>query len=395
MKTFWVVAALLTASSASLYAQSLSDLNIEFHGYATQGFVYTNQNNWDTTSSTNGSPAWTDAVVNLTAQPESKLRIGVQGRYFLLGNYGNSITLDWAAADYKVDSRFGVRFGKVKTPTGLFNELQDIDPAVSWALLPQSVYPLARRDSVLAHYGGVVYGELEMGKKLGSVEYRAFGGERVLSGTNGYFQPFLDEGITIPNGTHATIYGGALHWKAPVQGLMLGASEMVQHCDPTPVTVPLPVGPGGMIVAVPGNAALSPTNTPNLFGKYEKKAIMVAGEYGRIPLPASINLPAVPLNINVSVDFHNWYMMSNYRFNDHLTAGAYYSSAENHQAPLGQGRYQKDWAVSGRYYFNPYMYAKAEQHFMDGTETGFSILTNAGGLKATTRMTVLKIGVTF
>jgi len=48
-------------------AQSLDDLNIQIHGYATQGFLYTTQNNILTTSSSNGSPAWTEAVVNVTA----------------------------------------------------------------------------------------------------------------------------------------------------------------------------------------------------------------------------------------------------------------------------------------------------------------------------------------
>ncbi len=77
-------------------AQSLDDLNIQIHGYATQGFLYTTQNNIFTTESSNGSPAWTEAVVNVGAQPTPKLRVGVQARYFLLGNLGNAITLDWA-----------------------------------------------------------------------------------------------------------------------------------------------------------------------------------------------------------------------------------------------------------------------------------------------------------
>ncbi|MGD0829658.1 MAG: hypothetical protein ABR907_01860 [Terracidiphilus sp.] len=61
---------------------------------------------------------------------------------------------------------------------------------------------------------------------------------------------------------------------------------------------------------------------------------------------------------------------------------------------MGPGRYQKDWKVSARYYFNPYLYAKAEQHFMDGTEVGFSTSNNTA-LKPKTQMTILKIGVSF
>jgi hypothetical protein len=103
----------------SATAQSMDDLNLQVHGYATRGFIYTTNNNWDTTNSTDGSSAWTEAVVNVTAQPQPKLRIGVQARYYLLGTYGNAITLDWAEADYKVNEHFGFRVGKVKSPMGV------------------------------------------------------------------------------------------------------------------------------------------------------------------------------------------------------------------------------------------------------------------------------------
>jgi len=66
-------------------AQSMDDLNLQVHGYAAQGFLYTTHNNIFYADSSDGSPAWTEAVVNLTAQPAPKLRVGVQARYFLLG----------------------------------------------------------------------------------------------------------------------------------------------------------------------------------------------------------------------------------------------------------------------------------------------------------------------
>jgi hypothetical protein len=160
MKRFVAILAVSLAGSLPAVSQSLEDLNIQIHGYATQGFLYTTNNNIFTTSSSNGSPAWTEAVLNVGAQPIPKLRIGVQARYFLLGNFGNAITLDWAQADYKANDKFGVRFGKVKVPTGLFNDIQDIDPSYMWSLLPQSIYPISSRNSVLAEYGGLAYGTL-------------------------------------------------------------------------------------------------------------------------------------------------------------------------------------------------------------------------------------------
>src|SRR5580698_6687987 len=187
-------AAALGMCGGSLHAQSLEDLNVQIHGYATQGFLYTTQNNIFYANSSDGSPAWTEAVVNLTAQPGEKLRFGVQARYQLLGSTGNAITLDWAAADYRVNDRFGVRFGKVKTPWGLFNETQDIDPSYMWALLPQSIYDITTRNADLSHNGAVVYGRMKLGQSAGKLEYRAWGGEAVIPTSDGQFADVIASG---------------------------------------------------------------------------------------------------------------------------------------------------------------------------------------------------------
>jgi hypothetical protein len=121
-KFLW--AAAILAATVPVCGQSLDDLNIQFHGYATQGFLYTTHNSIFYSNSSSGSPAWTEAVFNMTAQPNPELRVGVQARYQLLGGSGNAISLDWAEADYKARDEFGVRFGKVKTPWGLSEHLR-------------------------------------------------------------------------------------------------------------------------------------------------------------------------------------------------------------------------------------------------------------------------------
>ena len=221
MKRLLVGAMALALGAIPATAQSLEDLNIQIHGYATQGFLYTTNNNIFTTSSSDGSPEWTEAVLNVGAQPTPKLHVGVQARYFLLGNFGDAITLDWAAADYKFNDKFGVRFGKVKTPSGLFNETQDIDPSYMWSLLPQGIYPITSRNSLLAHYGGVAYGTLNL-QRAGKLDYRGWSGEREIEGNDGYWVSFAESGITLPNGVSGLLNGGALHWKTPLSGLMLG-----------------------------------------------------------------------------------------------------------------------------------------------------------------------------
>jgi hypothetical protein len=364
-------------------AQSMDDLNLQVHGYATQGFVLSTNNNWDTTNSTDGSAAWTEAVLNFTAQPQPKLRIGVQARFFLLGTLGNQVTLDWAEGDYKLNEKIGFRAGKVKTPMSLFNESQDIDPAYLWILLPQSIYPIASRDSLLAHYGAAAYGGVPLGESLGKLQYRVFAGERVIASNDGVLVQFTDQGFQVPDGLAGRVFGGMLTWDTPLPGLMVGASDASDN-------------PTGTVTlgSLKGEMGGNPLNTPYFFARYERHKLMLAGEYRRLAPDGSIRLNGIP-PIYTSIDQRSFYAMASYKFSDKLAGGLYYSSSIDRQAAFTSARYEKDWALSGRYDFNPYVYLKAEQHFIDGTEIGYSISDNSGGLKPTTRMMLLKFGVTF
>jgi hypothetical protein len=364
-------------------AQSMEELNLQVHGYATQGFIYSTNNNWDTTESTDGSAAWTEAVVNLSLQPESKLRIGVQARYYLLGDYGNAITLDWAQADYKVNERIGFRVGKVKVPIGLLNSIQDIDPAYLWVLLPQSIYPIASRSGILAVYGGSSYGTATLPKSLGKLDYSAYGGELILDADDGYLQPLRDSGEAVPNGLKGPSFGGSLHWRTPIHGLMVGATETAENVAGDVTAGPLSGTIGGNLLT-----------KPYFFASYDDSKLTVAGEYSRVSTLREVRFTGIPL-IESRSDQRSSYVMVSYKFAAKLTGGLYYSSSIDLQAPVRSSRFQKDWAFSSRYDFNPYLYIKLEQHLIDGTEIGYSTLDNADGLKPRSKMTLLKFGASF
>jgi hypothetical protein len=367
-------------------AQSLEDLNIQFHGYATQGLLYTTNNNILTTNSSSGSASWTEAVINISAQPMSKLRISVQARYELLGNLADGISMDYASADYKANDRLGVRFGKVKIPSNLFNEIQDIDPAYPWALLPQSVYNISNRDGILSQYGGIAYGTLgiEGSPKLGKLEYRGWGGETVLSGNDGYFLSQTEAGLSLPNGFSTPAGGAALHYRTPLPGLMFGASVIRAGT--------------GSAKLVAGSAAGSeivlPYTQPAYFAKYEKSRLMAAAEFDRLAGTVNTLFTGAPVEVTL-FDLREMYAMASYKLTAKLTTGVYDSYYSSRDVAPGPARFQKDWAISGRYDFNQYIYAKAEEHFLDGTAINYDTDLNPGGLKPTTKMTVLKIGVSF
>lgn len=395
MKRLLVGAMALALGAIPVAAQSLEDLNIQIHGYATQGFLYSSNNNILTTNSSNGSPDWSEAVVNLGSQPMPKLRVGVQARYFLLGLYSNTISIDWAQADYKFSEMLGVRFGKVKTPGSLFNETQDIDPSYIWCLMPQSVYPLGSRNALLAHYGGSVYGAFKLGPKLGMLGYKGWGGLRTLLSTDGYLLGDAEKGIVAPNGLSGSVFGVVLEWKPPLPGLKLGTG--LQEQRPRTGSIVYTSSNGLVYTGAAVRGILS--KAPDFYGQYERDRFMAAAEFTRKPILTTQTLtggpPPLPTIKPSLTDQIDWYGMATYKLTNKLTAGAYDSQYFNHAAELGPARFTKDWAISTRYDFNQFLYAKVEQHFINGTALVYDKNLNLNGLKPTTKLTLLKAGVSF
>jgi len=183
-------------------------------------------------------------------------------------------------------------------------------------------------------------------------------------------------------GLNRRVFGGTLIWDTPIEGLSAGSSVDSEH-------------PTGSIVGGPytGTFSTHPLYPYYFFGKYEHGRAMFAGEYNRIAVNAQVQFPGGPPEV-IRSDHRAFYAMASYRIAEKLTGGLYYSSSIDRQAAFTSSRFQKDWALSGRYDFNPFLYVKFEQHFVDGTEIGFSTSNNSN-LKPNTRMTLLKIGVSF
>ncbi|HYI95988.1 MAG TPA: hypothetical protein VEX68_20770, partial [Bryobacteraceae bacterium] len=143
--------ALLTITALALPALThaqlkVKDRPVQIHGFIQQGYAYSDTNNWMTMKTSKGSAAFTDGGLNISSPITDKFRIGAQAYTRDIGDLGNGqVQLDWAFADYKFADWFGVRGGKVKTALGLYNDTQDMEFLHTWAILPQSVYPLDLR----------------------------------------------------------------------------------------------------------------------------------------------------------------------------------------------------------------------------------------------------------
>src|SRR5438309_11631364 len=126
---------------------------------------------------------------------------------YQLGELGSSNALvGWASGDYRVNDRFGIRAGKVKTVWGLFNDSQDIDAVFLWILLPQGSYSIDHKSFYLAHVGGDVYGSLSFGKRAGTLHFDAYAGQATIDLNDGYIKTFAELGLVLPTSLEGKTY---------------------------------------------------------------------------------------------------------------------------------------------------------------------------------------------
>lgn len=378
------------ACVSTLSAQEFTfhNYDVQVHGFASQGFVHTNGNNWLTMKTGNvGSGQFTDFGGNISVQINDKLLVGAQVYDRNLGQLGKfHPQLDWAVASYKIKPWLRVRGGKVKTVMGLYNDTQDLDFLHTFALLPQSVYPTDVRDVTIAHLGGDVYGDVPLGEKGGTLSYTTYVGHREDSRYGGYAY-LIGHSFNHMGGLQ---YGADLRWATPIKGLLVGASRLNED-----LTAQFAAG-------TPGETNLkSKTNWTNQFyAQYTWKKLVIDSEYRRYYLDATIN--AGP---EFQTDVRGWYVAASYQLAKRVQIGSYYSNYKiavppNYLIPSGNG-HDFDKVITLRYDINRFFNIKVEGHFMNGYgmpddyPNGFYSVDNRQGLKPNTNALVVKTSFKF
>lgn len=166
------------ANAADGLQALVEETHLEAHGFVSFGWFRTWENNYLADDSLDGSDELYEAALNATIRPLDRIRLGAQLYVRDLGNYENgAVRLDWAFAELAVAPWLVVQGGRVKVPVGLYNELQDIDPARTTIFLPQALYPIRLRDSQVAVDGGKASGFLEVPGGT-SLDYALYGGTK-------------------------------------------------------------------------------------------------------------------------------------------------------------------------------------------------------------------------
>ncbi|HEV3307444.1 MAG TPA: hypothetical protein VGZ91_13485 [Candidatus Sulfotelmatobacter sp.] len=409
MARLGLVYACLCAGSVVLPAQEfkLLDRTVQMHGFASQGFVYTNDNNWLTMNTSQGSAAFTDFGINASSQLTDKFRVGAQGYDRSLGRLGQyHPSLDWAFADYRFKNWFGVRGGKVKTTLGLYNDTQDLDFLHTFALLPQSVYPTDLRDATIAHLGGDVYGNIPLKHRFGDLSYTAYAGHRSDSLYSGYPYLLSQYGVQFKS-LGGLQYGADLRWNTPVKGLFIGASRLDQDTTGKGADVN-PLSPTGGIIPYFEYSRADWTN--QFYGQYARGKLRIASEYRRY-LRDQIIYDNTSENLT---DVRGWYLSGAYRVIKRLELGSYYSRytivnfykgalaaiAPNETDTSLPADHIYDKVITARVDLTGFWNVKLEGHFMNGYAAstypdGFYPQVNPQGFKPNTNALVLKTSVNF
>ncbi|MFM2089604.1 MAG: hypothetical protein RLZZ127_93, partial [Planctomycetota bacterium] len=378
------------AAGPSLATKTTSVLEaMEFHGFMSQGYMVTRNNNY-LAGETNDGGSWDmrEVGVNASVQATDKLRVGAQIFGRKLGDL-ESVDVDWAYADYRVADAFGVRAGLVKVPRGLYNELQDLDLATSTVLLPQALYDLRLRDFQVAAHGVQVYGNIRAGG-LGSFDYSGNVGDRHME-TDGSIAKFFKEGVQslgvqydIDEVDLNWTAGAQIMWNTPIDGLRGGVSyvrygEMrTEGAIAAPSFLPLP----------PGTTLGTTGSLQDLFSwvyslEYTVGDWRFAAEYTRWDSTGSVD---IELRGEFPVDYQpeGMYGQVAWQALDWLeltgTASLWYGNQDNH-AKADTNSYMHDYYLSAKIGITDNWIFKMEGHYIEGTALTFES-DNPDGVKS-------------
>jgi hypothetical protein len=363
---------------------------VQIHGFGSQGFAKSDNNNYLTMNTSSGTFAFTDGGVNATMQVTNRFRIGAQVYVRDIGTLGGwHPTVDWAVADYTVNDWLGLRGGKVKTVFGLYNDSQDMAFLHTWAILPQSLYPLDIRSSTIAHLGGDLYGEKPLKKGLGSIAYTAFAGRRFDDKYGGYRNVAEQAGARMDAIT-GWMSGGDVRWINPTLGLTLGASWLR-----------MPFTGQGTIVAfqIPAEFSIDSRSTA-FYVDYLRGGLHVTGEYSRSS-GATLIKGVEGLPVIEETPF-GWYGSVAYRISSKLEIGTYHSRfiSDTSKDWNDPSNHVIDQTITARIDINRHWSVKVEGHIMDGygsvySARGFYLKQNPGGFDRKTNLFVLRAGYRF
>lgn len=360
-----ITASILAACGAQGYELNLGTNlpPVDFHGFVSQGFLDSSKYNYlgDTTR---GSFRYTEAGVNASFNPFARTRITAQGFMFDAGNAGDYHPfLDYASIEYTFNDYVGLRVGRIRKPSGIYNAIQDIDLARTWVLLPQGIYDARFRDLSCSVDGGDLFGDASL-SKAGSLSYELYAGYAHAAADSGLGK-LIDNSLgaaTITSFDDLPEAGYQFWWNTPLDGLRFGAA----FCDVINFNYDF---------AFPSAYGLPPfraeANIPiqTYSVEYLWKDWTFQAEYYNVQVSQD-TISSFGTSHSFSSD-DSWYGGVSYRANQWLEVGGYYMEYYQNGAPTAgsfpSDSSQKDAALTFRFDPTSWWVFKVEGHYIRGT----------------------------
>lgn len=359
--------AVLAIACSALSAHAVDVGGIAIHGSLSTTASYSPEYNYigDTKDSLDLNQ--TELIVNGTKRFDNGIKLAAQLYAYELAGY-EDMTVDFANIDYSFRQEIGVRVGRNKLPSGLYNEVQDIDQVRVFASLPLNFYPRAARAFGASYDGAALYGNIPAGKS-GSFDYQVY---------VGMMQP-LDESMPFMKGLGSSkldiqnVYGASLVWNTPVEGLRAGYTiQGAPKIDST-------TGPAVSEIGYKAHVASLEYTRGKWTATTEYKHTSVDVEVINFPVPPS------------SSEENHVYVQLAYQATDKVGLGVYYAYSDYETTGV-----DKDIAFAATYAIQPWWLVKGEVHLMDGINNlGSSGDLNPGATDETWTYFVLKTTLSF
>lgn len=385
--------ALLLLAATPAGAEEIAGLTM--HGFISQGYVRTSKNQLYFGHSTDGNFEVNEAALSFSTEPVSRLRIGAQLFAQDIGSFGNHrVIVDWAVGDYRFNDWVGVRGGKLKLPLGLYGTLRDADLGRPEIYQPQAVYSEDLKDLVRAFNGASVYGTVPVGA-AGYLDYEVFGGavstdEAVISQriasipVSAFAAGLASSGLRQVrataeprDGTMRHMYGGALEYRPPVEGLRLRFSGWTHDSElesRTTVTGFFGAAPATFLLDSHFDVKHEPWVIAS--AEYQRGGLRISAEKAWQSLFVQVTTTGLPTGTVVAPAAETkpggWYVQAAQRVGDRLQISAYYSryfgnrEIEDRSGPTAYTGWDKDFAATARLDLAGHFLLKAEFHRIDG-----------------------------
>lgn len=338
---------------------------VQIHGFLSQGFVMTSDNNFFGETDNSISTDYRELGINGSWRVIPELQLSMQIVWRHAGETDDSdVRIDYGIADYSFysseSSLVGVKAGRVPIPFGLYNETRDVVSTRPSILLPQSIYFDRNRNLAISSDGGYLYGEHR-------TEYGDFS---------------LITGVTVPRVNDPSV-NHSFHGDLPgeMEGDILFAGRVMyewqggrvrlaityldfnMHYEPDPAPVNLE----------PGKVRFTPWY---FSAQYNAENWSITGEYA---LRRFRVRDFGPLSPGFDTTGESFYVQGIYQLTPYLQALVRYDSLKNNiedgdgrkfEAATGKPRhtqFAQDWTFGLRLEPYPKLLLSAEYHLVNGT----------------------------